>query len=285
MRFAVPERWMRPELWVEVFALVNLAFLTLDIYVAHSYNHFESAAEWIPFGYSLAGPLLLVVGMIGARTFTPLRETRWRWMGLLVGWAGVIIGVSGLIFHLQDTFFEQETLRNLVYTAPFVAPLSYAGIGLLLIMNRMVRPRTRDWAHWVIFLALGGFIGNFILSLADHAQNGFFNRLEWIPVISSAIAIGFLLTIFMVELNRGYLVGVLVVMAVQILVGLLGFGLHLNAVTHGPMGSLWDNTIYGTPVFAPLLFANLALLAVIGLWELGSDQAGIGGGEAHNESR
>ena len=35
-----------------------------------------------------------------------------------------------------------------------------------------------------------------------------------------------------------------------------------------PAESIRDNFIYGAPVFAPLLFANLAILALIGLWEM-----------------
>jgi hypothetical protein len=31
-----------------------------------------------------------------------------------------------------------------------------------------------------------------VFSLADHAGNGFFNPLEWMPVVASAIAVGFL---------------------------------------------------------------------------------------------
>jgi hypothetical protein len=42
-------------------------------------------------------------------------------------------------------------------------------------MNRMVDPESTEWAQWVLFLTLGGFIGNFVFSLADHAKNGFFN--------------------------------------------------------------------------------------------------------------
>ena len=34
------------------------------------------------------------------------------------------------------------------------------------------------------------------------------------------------------------------------------------------MESLWENIVYGTPAFAPLLFSNLALLAFVGLWGL-----------------
>ena len=45
---------------------------------------------------------------------------------------------------------------------------------------------------WVTFFALGGFAGNFVLSLCDHAQNGFFAASEWIPVVAGATAVGFL---------------------------------------------------------------------------------------------
>ena len=54
----------------------------------------------------------------------------------------------------------------------------------------------------------------------------------------------------------------------QSLIGLLGFAFHLGANLQGPSASLWDNLIFGAPVFAPLLFSNLAVLAAIGLWEL-----------------
>jgi len=41
--------------------------------------------------------------------------------------------------------------------------------------------------------------------------------------------------------------------------------LHLIAVSRSPMDALWDRVVYSAPVFAPLLFANLAILALIGL--------------------
>jgi hypothetical protein len=43
-------------------------------------------------------------------------------------------------------------------------------------MNRMVAAGTVEWGRWVLLLALGGFAGNLVLSLCDHAQNGFFDR-------------------------------------------------------------------------------------------------------------
>ena len=50
----------------------------------------------------------------------------------------MVVGVAGLVLHLDSHFFAEQTIKNLVYTAPFAAPLVYAGVGLLLILNRMV---------------------------------------------------------------------------------------------------------------------------------------------------
>jgi hypothetical protein len=64
----------------------------------------------------------------------------------------------------------------------------------------------------------------------------------------------------------------LAVMAAQVLVGLLGFGLHIAADLKAPAASLWDRLLYGAPLFAPLLFADLALLATLALWALARTQ-------------
>jgi hypothetical protein len=117
----------------------------------------------------------------------------------------------------------------------------------------------------VVFLALGGFVGNFVFSLADHAQNGFFHATEWVPVIASAIAIGFLLVPLLRVADESFLRFTVAVMAVEAVVGMLGFVLHAAADVRGVGSSLVERIVYGAPVFAPLLFPDLALLAVIGL--------------------
>ncbi len=111
----------------------------------------------------------------------------WHWLGNLVGGGAMVVGVVGLVLHLESRFFHERTLESLVYTAPFAAPLAYTGIGLLLVMNRMVDGESPEWPLWVLLLALGGFVGNFIFSLADHAQNGFFHPTEWIAVVEQRL--------------------------------------------------------------------------------------------------
>ena len=173
-----------------------------------------------------------------------------------------------MVLHLDSRFFYERTLKSLVYAAPFAAPLAYTGLGLLLIMNRMVDRRSAEWPRWVLLLALGGVVGNFVFSLTDHAQNGFYHWTEWIPVASSAFAVGFLTTVYLTPVTRRFLGLCAIALGVQVAVGVLGFVLHTRANLHGPSPDQFDNFVFGAPALAPLLFPNLSLLCGIGLWVL-----------------
>src|SRR6185436_7669101 len=172
---------------------------------------FERPQEWIPVYFSLLAPVLLIAGAFLRRAFVA--------MGFVVGWFSLAIGVAGMVFHLQSHFFDEQTLSNLVYTAPFVAPLAYAGLGMLLMMDRMTNADSLEWARWVVFLALGGFVGNLVLSLADHAQNGFFHRTEWVPVVAAALGCAFLLMVVAMPRDATLLAASVWLMVVEIVVG------------------------------------------------------------------
>jgi hypothetical protein len=261
--------WLRrPRAWVELFVLFNLGGLAPDIFLAHSVNAFRSRAEYAPLFFSLAAPVALLLALWG---LTTARLGLWRWLGFIVGAAAVLLGVAGLVLHLQSQFFQQWTLASLVYAAPFAAPLAYTGLGSLLIMNRMVSDQETPWAQWVILFALGGFAGNFIFSVTDHAQNGFFHRTEWVPVLSSAVAVGFLTIPLVMRVDRAFLRLCGVVMLAQAAVGALGFALHAWADWHNVGDDLFLRIVHGAPIFAPTLFCDLAVLAGIGLWGLGRD--------------
>jgi hypothetical protein len=255
-----------PQLLVELFVTANLAILAADIYIAHSVNHFRNAAEYIPLFFSIGAPAVLAV--IIALRWIGKFEAPWRDVGHMVGWLSILVGLGGVLYHLESRFFWDRTLNSLTYAAPFAAPLAYAGLGFLLLMNRMVGERTAEWARWVIFLALGGFFGNFVLSLTDHASNGFFAKTEWVPVISSALATGFLIVPLMLTVTRRFMDVCLIVMLTQALVGVIGFWFHLQANLVGPGHDLFDRLVNGAPPMAPLLFPNLVGLALIGMWAL-----------------
>ena len=266
--------WFDPVVWIEMFCLGNLTFLSLDILIAHSVNDFRRPQEYIPLIFSLLTPFLLGAGIVAWLRYRNL--FLWRSLGYVVGWTAVIVGISGVIFHLDSRFFYERTLKSLVYAAPFVAPLAYTGLGLLLILNRMVDARSdsnptsqtmEEWSRWVLLLALGGLFGNFVLSLADHSDNAFFNPLEWIAVVTSAFTFSAVLIVFLMRTGRGYLRFCAAVLGIDALVGVVGFTLHNIANLEGPSTFL-RNIRYNTPPVAPLLFPVLAVLALIGLWVL-----------------
>lgn len=251
-----------PQLWVELFVLLNCAGLIADIVLAHSTNHFRRVSEYIPLYFSIAATLTLA-------TIVPLRRRHpavWRDVGHLVGWSAIGVGLAGVLLHLDSRFFFERTIESLTYAAPFAAPLAYTGLGLLLIANRLVDPQSPDWAYWILLLALGGFIGNFVFSLTDHAQNGFFNPVEWVPVVSSALAIGFLLVPFLVRVSHRYWLLVAGVLGLQAVVGVIGFGFHAAAILRQPAPTLFERVLSGAPPMAPLLFPNLVFLALVAVW-------------------
>jgi hypothetical protein len=252
------------QLWIELFVLLNFAGLVVDIYLAHSQNHFRRQAEYVPLYFSAAAAVSLAVAVPLRRRWPEV----WRDVGHLVGWLAIGVGLAGVVLHLDSAFFYERTIHSLTYAAPFAAPLAYAGLGLLLIANRLVEPDTPEWAQWVLLLALGGFIGNFVFSLTDHAQNGFFNAFEWVPVVSSAFAIGFLVVPFATSVSASYLRLCAAVLVAQACVGVLGFALHVGADLRQPGASLFERILSGAPPMAPLLFPNLVVLGCIGLWTM-----------------
>jgi len=257
------------QLWIELFVLFNFAGLIVDIFLAHSENQFRHPTEYIPLVLSIAATAVLAV-------IVPLRGRLpevWRDVGHMIGWLSILVGLGGVVLHLDSQFFVERTIRSLTYAAPFAAPLAYAGLGLLLVANRLVDPKTIEWSQWVLLLALGGFLGNFVFSLTDHAVNGFFNPFEWIPVVSSACAIGALLVPFVIDVDPSYLRLCAVVLGGQALVGLAGFGFHLAADFRQPGASLFERILSGAPPMAPLLFPNLVVLGWIALWVMAQHPA------------
>ena len=56
----IPDQLRKPRTIVEIFIIGNLAFLAVDVYVAHLTNAFERRPEWLPVVFSIAAPLLLI---------------------------------------------------------------------------------------------------------------------------------------------------------------------------------------------------------------------------------
>ena len=258
--------WLSRPCLLEAFALANIAFLGGDVAFAHMANDFHHRGEWIPPIFSAVAALLLLVSF--PTSHDALQHGGRRRIGLLVGALSCAVGIAGLFWHLNSQFFELRTLASLVYTAPFAAPLAYTGVGLLILMNRMVSARTMEWAQWVLMLCAMGLAGNFVLTLCDHAINGFFHPAEWLAVAISAFAMAFTLIAILAQPTREYLAALALVLAVNAVVGVWGAGLHGMAILDGPSESLVENALFGAPPGAPLLLTNLSALGFLGWWDL-----------------
>jgi len=78
------ERWfLRPQIWIEAFAILNVGFLTFDIYLAHSVNQFRNQAEYIPLIFSATAPLFLIGGLTLGLSLARCMVRPWvsGWMG------------------------------------------------------------------------------------------------------------------------------------------------------------------------------------------------------------
>jgi hypothetical protein len=252
---------------VLVFAAANLLFLLLDVAIAHS-SFYRSRAELIPLFVSvLAGPLALAVAFLPREGWT--RGILW-----IAAAAAIATGIVGLVLHLGAGALTQPTLQRLVYSAPIIAPLAYSGLGLLLLVGEHAAGDDLR-GRLVQGLAGLGLLGNFLLCLLDHAQNGFWAPVEWLSVAAGAVGgLAFGGAALLAEekpQERSFLWIVALLMAVT---GLLGAALHLRSVIATPTGTWLERVQYGAPIFAPLLFVDLAALGAIGLLARGGELRG-----------
>ena len=79
----IPDALRKPRTIAEIFIIGNLAFLAIDVYVAHLTNAFERRPEWLPVIFSIAAPLLLMLAK--------------RWTGMLVGCLSLLVGIGGML--------------------------------------------------------------------------------------------------------------------------------------------------------------------------------------------
>jgi hypothetical protein len=249
------------------FAAANLVFLLLDVAIAHS-AFLHSRAELIPlFVSGVGGPLALLVALVPRSGWS--RGVLW-----IAAAAAVATGIAGLILHVGAESLMRPTLHRLVYSAPVIAPLSYAGLGVLLLAAEHARDELQR-GRWVELLTGLGLFGNFALCLLDHAQNGFWAPIEWLSVAAGALGgLAFVTAAAAREERVNERLFLWIVVALMAGTGMLGAALHLRAVLASTAPSLLQRVQYGAPAFAPLLYVDLAVLGAIGLLARASPSRG-----------
>ena len=103
----------------------------------------------------------------------------------------------------------------------------------------------------------------------ESAVRSFFQALRPHQWVKNLILVVPLVT----PVSRVYIDLCALVLVIGAAVGVWGFVLHATANLAGPSIHAFDNFVYGAPPMAPLLFPNLMLLGIIGLWQLRSNEA------------
>jgi hypothetical protein len=267
-----------------LMAAVNLLFLSFDIFLAHNLNGTIRPREWIPIIFGVvAGILLLIAGLIAFR---------WRRVAEIVAtvvlFASVVVGLLGAYFHVvratlpNAPLVDRISISLLVWAPPIVGPLIFSLVGLWgmsaawiegppdsgtlhLGSERRIRlPFSKTRAF--LFMVSLGTLATLISSVLDHGRAEYENPWLWLP-----IAAGVFGTVVSAGLgaiahpNRGDILVYFVSMILLILVGAVGFWLHIDFDLTAQSEIVIERFLRGAPFLAPLLFANMGFVGLISL--------------------
>jgi hypothetical protein len=263
---------------------VNELFLGIDTYTAHTISGTIRPNEWIPIIFGLvAGGILLLAGLIALKK-RPLATV----LATLTLLASIGVGLLGAYFHWVRAILptapagQQVSVDLLVWAPPLLAPLTFCLVGVLGISaawiedpldsgvlvllggRRLAMPfsKTRAYLMWVSLAILATVVS----SVLDHARVHFENPWLWVPTVVGVFATLVTAAVsFIQKPTRTDLGAYVATMLGLIVVGLLGFVLHVQANLVGQNAIVVERFIRGAPFLAPLLFCNMGALGLIAL--------------------
>ena len=266
--------------------LLMLAFnellLGLETYLAHLISGTIVPYEWIPIIFGpLAAVLLILAGFLAQRN-RPLATA----IANVVFVASIIVGLLGAYFHLIRAIRPYAvpgariSVPLLVWAPPILGPLTFALVGLLGISaswmedppdsgtllfwknRRLTLPYSKTRAYF--FIVAMASLATVISSVLDHARTDFSNPWLWVPT-----AIGVFATVVAVvlgaldESTRGDILTYFVAMLLMIMVGVVGFVLHIREDLTAQGTIVLERFLRVAPPLAPLLFADIGTIGLI----------------------
>jgi hypothetical protein len=283
--FPFLRRWPMPfnrDQMILLMVAFNELMLGVDTYLAHSISGNIVLYEWIPIVFGIiSGGLLLVAGLVAIR-----RQMLANWIGSGVFLASAAVGLLGMYFHLNRDFLtnalpgSQWVTSLILYGPPLICPITFALVGwmgmsaaweevpidsgLLHLWGNLhlKMPLSKTRAYFLItslFMSV-----TLISSVLDHARTNFVNPWLWLPTMVGVFAtLATFAMGFFENLKRSDVITFITAMGLMILVGMIGFVLHIerNLVHEGVI--VGERFIRGAPFLAPLLFANMGSFGLL----------------------
>lgn len=264
---------------------MNEFILSLDIWLAHDANGTIRPFEWIPIIFGVvAGVLLLLAGLISLR-----RRGTAIVISLVVFLSSIVVGLLGAFFHLQRAIPPSGVLGSgkpldlFVFAPPVLGPLAFAGIAIIGVIaavyerpadsGNMVIPGLFSWQvplnktrQYLVWVGLGILV-SLLNSVLDHGRFNFENVYVWIPTVVGVFATVSAITLgFIEEPSEGEINTFIVTMIVLIVVGAIGFFLHVGTDLTAGGGIVWERFLRGAPLLAPLLFSNMGMFGLLAVY-------------------
>lgn len=264
---------------------MNLIMVGFESYLAHLISGGIKPMEAIPVIFGPIAGLILFLAL-----FIRIQHKMVTIASLLiigVAASSVGVGIIGSAFHwergLAPTHLPGSRLRWnwLIYGPPALAPLAFAGVGLMGIIAALedTKPESGKLTipglvtlntplkqtQQLLWLVGLGLLAATVSAFMDHGRTDFENIFVWVPVVFGVFGTvaTLLMAIYEKRTSADYFI-LFWVMMLMVLVGVLGLGLHVNVnLAEGTGAVLKDRFIRGAPPLAPLLFANMGLLGII----------------------
>jgi hypothetical protein len=271
--------------------LVLVAFTEIGLGVETALAHLISGSikieESTPVIFGpIAGIAILAALVLRWRTDKSRTSTL---IVMAVAVLSMAVGVIGSALHWARVVPPTDVALGafawdwIIYAPPVAGPMAFTGVGLLAIIALLedTRPesgkltlpgfftfqtplsQTRQF-FWLIAF---GIYAATISSLLDHGRTDFEQFWTWIPVgvgLFGAIATT-LMALYEKHKESDYLI-FFWVMILQIVLGVLGLALHVNAdLPEGGNGIVIERFIRGAPVMAPMLFAIMGVFGLIAM--------------------
>ncbi|MCB9436727.1 MAG: hypothetical protein H6673_06995 [Anaerolineales bacterium] len=266
---------------------MNLIMVGLESYLAHLISGSIKPMESIPVFFGPIAGLVLFLAL-----FVRIQRKQVTLASLLiigVAAASVGVGILGSAFHWERDLAPVNLPGNrlrwnwLIYGPPALAPLAFAGIGLMGIIAALedTKPESGKLTipglitlntplkqtQQLLWLVGLGLLAATVSSFMDHGRTDFENIFVWIPVVFGVFGsvVTVLMAVYEKRTSSDYFIFFWTMM-LMVLVGVMGFGLHVNTdLAEGTGEVLRDRFIRGAPPLAPLLFANMGLLGIISM--------------------
>ena len=129
-------------------------------------------------------------------------------------------------------------------------------------MERRSLPLRKEQLYF--WMASLGAVIALVSSLLDHLRTGFENPWLWVPALSGVFSVAVAAMLALLDSpERADLIVYFLAMGLLLVVGPLGFVLHLLR-NLGPGGTIVvERLLRGAPVLAPMVFANMGLLGML----------------------